>query len=122
MTKLPIQNDVNLIAACGLYCGGCGRLLAGKCPGCAETKKADWCKVRSCCREHNYATCAQCAQESDPANCKKLVNFISGIFSLIFKSDRPAAIRYIKTNGSEAYAALMSSRGTHCIKRGESCK
>ncbi len=118
MENISVQTDERLVACCGLYCGGCGRLLAGKCPGCADTAKADWCKVRACCREHNYETCAQCATHDDAGKCGKLVNFISGIFSLVFKSDRPAAIRYIKANGIEAYAALMSGRGSHCIRRG----
>ena len=61
-----IVSDHGLVAYCGLYCGACGRYLKDKCPGCHENQKAGWCKVRVCCVDNHYASCADCEQFEDP--------------------------------------------------------
>lgn len=48
------------VAYCGLYCGACRKWKKGKCPGCYHNEKASWCEIRKCCRENDYATCADC--------------------------------------------------------------
>ena len=111
-----IVADKNLIACCGLYCGACGKYLKGACLGCKGNEKASWCKVRKCCLENNYATCADC-QIGDPESCKKLDNFISRIISLFTKSDRKACIHCIKEKGPEAYAQKMTEEKSHAIKK-----
>jgi len=65
----PIVADVNLTAYCGLYCGGCGAYRRERCPGCHENKKRGWCKVRACCLENGYSTCADCRIVADPRDC-----------------------------------------------------
>ncbi len=85
-----LVSDPKLVAHCGLYCGACRAYLKGKCPGCHENEKASWCKVRSCCISNGFATCADCKEFPDPNECKKFNNFISKLFGLIFRSDRPA--------------------------------
>lgn len=109
--------DKNLIAACGLYCGGCKKYLTEKCPGCFKSQKVDWCQIRKCCIEKKYANCADCTEFADVKKCPKYDNFIAKFFSFIFHSDRPASIKYIRDNGPENYAKEMNDRRKMCIKK-----
>ena len=112
-----IVTDKDLVAYCGLYCGACRKYLQDKCPGCHKNEKASWCQVRSCGIENNYSSCADCAEYSNPNDCKKFNNFISKLFGLIFKSDRAACIQKIKNSGIEEFAKFMAEQGTQTIKR-----
>ena len=111
-----VTDDKNLIACCGLYCGACSSYLKEKCAGCKENVKATWCKVRQCCLENNYSSCADC-QKMESKECKKFNNFISKIFGFIFCSDRPACICRIKEIGYERFAMEMAAGKTQTIKR-----
>lgn len=112
-----ITTDEKLVSFCGLYCGACKAFLSEKCPGCSENKRASWCKVRSCCQEHNYGSCGDCKEFTDPADCKKFNNFISKIFSFIFSSDRHAGVMMIKDRGRAGFAAEMASLKRPSIKK-----
>jgi hypothetical protein len=112
-----IVSDPALVAYCGLYCGACKRFLKEKCPGCHENHKATWCKLRSCCMENGYASCAECKEFEDPMACRKFNNFMSKIFSFMFRSDRNACIRQIKKMGIQGHADEMSRLGSQSIKR-----
>ena len=90
-----IVPDTQSIAACGLYCGACRKFLAGKCPGCKQNEKATWCKIRSCCQENKFNTCAECPHDVNRAAC----------------------IRYIKEHGEQAFAKEMTQRKCQTIKR-----
>lgn len=107
--------DTQAIAACGLYCGACRKYLAGKCGGCQLNDKATWCKIRSCCQEHGFNTCAGCAR--DVKECKLFSNWIGKVFAFLFNSDRPACVRYIKEKGEQAFAEEMTKRKCQTIKR-----
>jgi hypothetical protein len=113
----PVVSDVNLVAHCGLYCGACGAYRRGRCPGCHENKKATWCKVRTCCIENRFASCAECPTCSDPQDCKKFNNIISKIFGWIFRSDRRACICQIRESGLQAHADRMTANEAHTIRR-----
>jgi hypothetical protein len=113
----PVVADVNLVAYCGLYCGACGAYRRGRCPGCHENHKATWCKVRACCREHGYASCADCGEIADPGDCRKFNNLISKLFGLIFRSDRRACILQIRQQGLPVHAELMAASQAHTIRR-----
>jgi len=112
-----IRNDPNLIARCGLYCGACRRFLKGSCPGCHQNAKAGWCKVRSCCQEHGYASCADCETRQDPRACGKFNNVIAKLFGLVFNSNRAACVDKIRALGPEQYAAFMSGRRLQSLPR-----
>lgn len=103
------------IAACGLYCGACRKFLSGKCPGCKNNEKASWCRIRQCCISKGYHTCGEC--ERVVRECKIYSNFISKVFALLFNSDRPACIDYIKKYGMVAFAEEMTCRRCQTIKR-----
>src|SRR4030066_402126 len=105
-----IISNPDLVAYCGLYCGACKSYLKDKCPGCHENRKATWCKVRLCCTENQYATCADCRQFTDPLDCGKYNNFISRIFGIVFRSDRAACIRQVREIGLEGHADRMAGQ------------
>jgi len=112
-----IRTDPKLIARCGLYCGACRRFLKGSCPGCHENAKAGWCKVRSCCQEHGYASCASCETHQDPLACRKFDNVIAKLFGLIFKSNRAACVAKLRALGPDGYAAFMATRRLQSLPR-----
>ena len=71
------------MAYCGLYCGAGRACRRDRCPGCHEKTNAGWCKVRACCLENGYATCADC-RIGPTARLQKFTDFISKLFGLIF--------------------------------------
>ena len=115
---MPITSDISLVAHCGLYCGACGAHLRGRCPGCHNNQKAAWCKVRTCCIEQGYSSCADCKDYTDPLQCKKYNNIISRIIGFILCSDRASCIRQIKNIGLQGHADAMAKQQKHTIKRG----
>jgi len=115
MKKITV--DPNLVAYCGIYCGACKRYLKGGCPGCHETEKMSWCKIRACCIENNYSSCAVCKEFENPNNCKKYNNFFSKIFAIVFNSDRSKCITQIKEIGMEEHAKAMVELGRPSMKR-----
>ncbi len=112
-----ITADKKLIAKCGLYCGACSKFLKSSCPGCQDNIKATWCKVRSCCLEHSYGSCAECSSYAQAVECGKFNNFIARIFGFIFRSDRNACIERIKELGPESYAREMTEQQKQTIKK-----
>jgi hypothetical protein len=111
-----IQVKQELIAFCGLYCGACGRYLKGRCPGCQENEKASWCKIRSCCIENNYSSCAVCADFENAKDCSKFDNFFGRVIGFLLRSDRNACINQIKTLGLEGHAKAMAELGRPSIR------
>ena len=112
-----IISNTELVAYCGLYCGACRSYLKEKCPGCHENKKATWCKIRSCCMEKAYSSCADCIEFHDPKDCGNFDNFISKIFGFIFRTDRAASIQQVRKSGIQAYADDMTKKKSMSLKR-----
>ncbi len=110
-----IVPDASLVAACGLYCGACRKYLTEKCPGCGANEEASWCRIRTCVKDRSYRTCAECA--TPVTECKTCNTFISKVFAVIFRSDRPACVQFIKENGEQMFAEEMSRRKCQTIKR-----
>jgi len=117
--KREIPLSESLVSMCGLYCGACSRYLKEKCKGCAENAKATWCKVRQCCLEHNYSTCAECKEHTDPAACGKFNNIISKAFGLVFNSDRRAGIMMIHQDGKRQFMEEMVFLKRPALKKWE---
>ena len=116
--KDAIVSDVKLVAYCGLYCGACGAYAKGRCPGCHENTTATWCKVRSCCMEHNYSTCAECSAYRNAKDCRKFDNFISKAVGFFLRSDRAACIRQVRELGVAGHADDMARNKRQTIRRG----
>ena len=101
------------IAAGGLFCGTCRRFVKGSCPGCrANEKAAAWCKVRACCLEHGWSSCAECTL-MPLAECRKFNSFIGKVFQVVFRSDRRGCIERIREVGAEAFAREMTLAGSY---------
>ena len=115
-TTKQIVEDKSLIAFCGLYCGACRLYLSGKCLGCKDNVKAAWCKVRLCCKDNSFASCADC-KSVELSECKKFNNFFSKLFGLIFNSNRAACVNRIKEIGYDSYAKEMTEKRMMSIKR-----
>ena len=111
-----ILSDTAMIAYCGLYCGACKRYLKGSCPGCQETEKASWCKVRACCVENAYCSCADCKEFLNPKDCNKYNTLLTRFFSFIFRSNRAACIGMIREDGYQEFADTMTERKLPTIK------
>ena len=104
------------IAWCGLYCGACKSLKKGKCPGCYGNEKASWCEIRKCCREHGYATCADCTLMPLKV-CKKFNNFFARAIGFVTWTDRSKCIARIKEIGVKAFAKEMDTKGQMSIRK-----
>ncbi|MCK5146273.1 DUF3795 domain-containing protein [bacterium] len=109
--------DETLVAFCGLYCGACKAYKKGKCPGCRETEKKDWCKIRKCNVDHSYASCADCVDFEDPAACRKLNRFWFKFFSIFVGYDMPGGVRLLKEIGPLAYAEQLAGAKSMWVKR-----
>ncbi len=114
MPEIAVTSE--LVARCGLYCGACKKYQKGSCPGCQGNEKATWCKVRTCCLEHDYSSCAMCDDFPDPQRCKKFNNFFSRIIGFVLRSDRRACILQIKESGLDEHARRMAELGRPSIK------
>jgi hypothetical protein len=115
--KKEITRELRLIAACGLYCGACGKFLKDKCPGCKENTKASWCNIRTCCSDKGIDNCSMCDIYSNPNDCAKYNNFVARVFGFITGSDRSACIELIKQKGPEAFVDFMVNRSFQSIPR-----
>jgi hypothetical protein len=107
----------NLVACCGLYCGACGARLKGRCPGCHDNVRAKWCKIRACCGEHAYATCASCTDFTDPNDCRRFNNLIARVFGVVMNSNRQACVLKIRALGLDDYATFMAGRRRQTLSR-----
>jgi hypothetical protein len=116
MANQPVV-DEKLVAYCGLYCGTCKLYLKGRCKGCVERKNAGWCKVRTCCLENKYDTCAACKKFEDIDDCSVFNNFFSKVFFWVFNSNRKANVEKIKLHGKKALAEELSGMGRPSYKR-----
>lgn len=112
-----IVADTKLVAYCGLYCGACRSYLKEKCAGCHDNERASWCKVRACCMEHSYSSCAECTEFPNPHACRKFHNFFSQAIGFLFNSDRRACIVQTRQIGLQAHAEEMALHKRQTIKR-----
>ena len=116
-TRRVIRHDPALVAYCGLYCGACGAFLKGRCPGCHENAKARWCKVRACCLEHAYKTCADCTDFADPNACRSFNSWISTVIGVVLNSNRQACVLKIRELGADGFAAYMTEQKRQSLPR-----
>ncbi len=96
-----MADKTQLVAYCGLYCGGCGRYKKGKCKACKLGGGFSRCKVRICATDRGFQSCAECAEVIE---CKEFNSFISKVFAFIFRSDRKGSLAQIRDMGIEKWA------------------
>jgi hypothetical protein len=101
-----MTEEKQLVAYCGLYCGSCGAYQRGKCEACKPGGGFSACKIRICCEEKNYETCAECNYFE---TCTILNSFTSRIFGVIFRKDRKGNLCRIKEIGVEKWVKEMEA-------------
>lgn len=109
--------DQELISYCGLYCGACKSYLKEKCPGCRIDGKYKKCKMKPCCIENNYQSCADCKEFVNVMDCTKYTNKLWNIMEFLFQTKRSACIDYIRKEGYESFANHMAEKKLVAFKR-----
>lgn len=122
--KTMEQFNTNLVSYCGFYCGACPALKKGKCEGCKgnSTKCAigyKACKVRPCCLENNYSSCADCKKYDSVKDCKTYNPFLINSLQFLLKSSRRKGIEMIKEKGEVEFVKFMTQKGWVTIKTGK---
>jgi hypothetical protein len=112
-----ITANPELVAYCGLYCGACGAYRKERCRGCHGNEKATWCKVRTCCMERHFSSCAECTEFPNAMDCRKYNNFMSRMVGMLLRSDRAACIRQIREVGVAGHAERMAATGRQTIRK-----
>jgi hypothetical protein len=113
--------NTNLISYCGFYCGACPNFKKDKCEGCkGDSVKCavgfKSCKVRPCCIENGYSSCAECEQYDSVKSCKLYNPFMVNFFQFLMSSRRRKGIEMIKEKGEEVFAAFMHDKNWVTIK------
>ncbi|PKK88064.1 MAG: hypothetical protein CVV64_20445 [Candidatus Wallbacteria bacterium HGW-Wallbacteria-1] len=112
-----IVSNPEQVAFCGLYCGACKAYLREKCDGCRKAGNRDWCKIRACCLDKGYTSCADCREFENPNDCSRFNNFISKVFGFVFRSDRAACVKAIRDLGIQGFADNMAESRRQTIKK-----
>jgi hypothetical protein len=102
------------IAACSLYCSGCGKLEAGRCAGCQIRPGFARCQVRSCCADKAITGCWECPDFRAPRDyreCGKVNHWIPRFISLFTKSDWPRYLTILRDQGKGPYLDVKRARG-----------
>lgn len=118
------QINANLVSYCGFYCGACPTLIKGKCEGCkgdnikcAVGFKA--CKVRPCCIENNYSSCADCKEYDFTKACKIYNPFLIRVGQFVTRTDRGKGIEMIKEKGEVEFVRFMAGKNWVTVKTGK---
>ena len=116
-----MTNNEQLIAYCGLYCKACPAFASGKCDGCRSKSaksavKYKKCKVKPCCAENGFFTCADCTKYASTKDCKMYNPLLLKIASRIEGSNRSKAIEMIKEKGRAEFLTFMENKNWVCFK------
>ena len=123
-TCAQINKDENLISYCGFYCGACPKFIKGECKGC----KGDMpdcalgykpCKVRPCCIDHQYDSCADCQKYDSVRDCRDYNPLMIRIGQFITQTNRRKGIELIKEQGKTAFLKIMIDRNWVTVKNGK---
>lgn len=115
------QTNTNLVSYCGFYCGACPSFIKEKCKGCKgdHPKCAvgyKGCKVRACCIENEYSSCANCKKYDTVKECKIYNPFMIRIGQFITQTNRRKGIEMIKEKGEPEFAEYMIGKKWVTIK------
>ena len=122
--KIVGEINTDLVSYCGFYCGSCPKFVKGKCQGCkggcpqcAIGYKA--CKVRPCCIENEYNSCADCKKYDSVKDCKIYNPFLIRFGQFITQTNRRKGIEIIKEKGELEFVKYMIDKGWVTIKTRE---
>ncbi|MDF1549705.1 MAG: DUF3795 domain-containing protein [Bacteroidales bacterium] len=115
------QTDINLISYCGFYCGECPKFKKDECEGCkGETAKCavgyKACKVRPCCLENAYSSCADCEKYSSVKECQIYNPLLIRFGQFITRTNRRKGIEMIQKKGELEFVAFMADKKWVTVK------
>ena len=110
-----LQLDANMISYCGFYCGACPKFTKGQCEGCrGDNPKCavgyKECKVRPCCIENEYNTCADCDKYTSLKDCEIYNPFMIKFGQFITRTNRRKGIEMIKEKGEIEFVKFMADK------------
>jgi len=113
--------EENLISYCGFYCGACPKFLKGQCKGCKGNTPDcavgyNACKVRPCCLENGYSSCADCKKHDSVRDCKDYNPFMIRFGQFITRTNRRKGIEMIKEKGRKGFINFMKDKKWVTIK------
>lgn len=109
-----ILKDEYLVSYCGLYCGACPTYKEN-CDGCRSDSPLHavgfhTCKIRPCCLENQYSSCADCKKYATVKSCKKYNPFLMRFVEYISGTSRQKSIEMIKEEGITAFTEYMACK------------
>lgn len=110
-----------MISYCGFYCGACPKFVKGQCLGCKGDKPKcavgyNACKVRPCCMQNAYATCADCTKYKTVKDCKEFNPLMIRLGQFITSTNRRLGIELIKKEGEAAFVQFMAEKNWVSVK------
>jgi hypothetical protein len=116
-----MENKENLISHCGFYCGACPNYTSGKCEGCRGNSPkcavgVKKCKVKQCCVENDFFTCADCTKCASTKECKKYNPLSIAFGEWISSTSRRKGIEMIRKEGRAHFLAFMADKNWVTIK------
>ena len=120
-TTKQIIADENLISFCGFYCGACPKFLKGQCKGCKGSTPEcavgySACKVRPCCLDNGYSSCADCKKFDSVRDCKVYNPLMIRFGQFITRTNRRKGIEMIKEKGTAGFMNFMIDKKWVTIK------
>ena len=121
MNTEQVTSNENLISHCGFYCGACPAYLSGKCEGCrGDSPKCavgmKKCKVKQCCVESRFFSCADCTKFTTTQDCKKYNPLSIRFGEWISSTSRRKAIEMMREVGHVEFMAYMVDKNWVTIK------
>ena len=118
------QININMISYCGFYCGACPKYTKGQCEGCkGDTPKCavgyKSCKVRPCCIENGFNSCANCNKVESVKDCKIYNPFMIRFGQFITRTNRRLGIEIIKEKGETEFVKYMINKNWVTIRTGK---
>ncbi|HEY5591742.1 MAG TPA: DUF3795 domain-containing protein [Paludibacter sp.] len=116
------QSDLKLISYCGFYCGACPKYIKKECLGCKGDSSEcaigfRACKVRPCCIENGYSSCAECEKFDSVKECQIYNPILVRFGQFITRTSRRKGIEMIKEKGAESFLIFMMENRKVTMKR-----
>ena len=116
-----MERSEQLVSYCGLYCGACSAYQKGTCMGCKGDSPNCGigyrkCKVRPCCIEKGYSTCAECKEHPSVQKCKDFNPMLMRVGCFVTRTSRAKGIEMIQEKGTQAFMDLLASKKWVVIK------
>ena len=117
-----MEINEKLVSYCGLNCGACPSFLKGKCKGCRGNTPDcavgfRSCKVKPCCVENGYNTCADCKKYQSVNSCKDYSSPLVRFGEFISQTSRGKCIEMIKKDGIKPFLEFMENKKWLTMKR-----